>query len=112
MKRRVPLARRNVTADRRRLLASVTGVGLAIMLILLLDGMWAGIKAQTRLYTDKAGADLYVLQRGMRELHDGGVLPLRLVDEVRTTSGVVWAEPVRGTHVMLELHSTKLAPYS
>ena len=109
--RRVPLARRNLMADKRRLLASVTGVGLAVMLILLLDGMWAGIKAQTGLYTDKAGADLYVLQPGMRELHDGGVLPTSAVDEVRQVPGVDWASPVRGTHVILELHGTKLAPY-
>jgi putative ABC transport system permease protein len=109
--RRVPVARRNLTADRRRLLASVVGIGLAVMLILLLDGMWGGIKAQTRLYTDRTGADLYVLQDGMRELHDGGVLPLGLVDEITATPGVDWAEPVRGTHVILELHGTKLAPY-
>ncbi len=109
--RRVPLARRNLTADWRRLLASVTGVGLAVMLILLLDGMWAGIKAQTHLYTDRAGADLYVLQPGVRELHDGGVLPLAVVDQVRSTPGVAWASAVRGTHVILDLHGTKLAPY-
>jgi hypothetical protein len=48
-----------LVADRRRLAASVTGVGLAIMLILLLDGMWAGIRQQTALYTDRSGADLY-----------------------------------------------------
>ena len=111
MGRRVPVARRNLTADRRRLFASVVGIGLAVMLILLLDGMWGGIKPQTRLYTDKAGADLYVLQDGMRELHDGGVLPLGVVDEITATPGVDWAEPVRGTHVILELHGTKLPPY-
>ncbi len=40
----VPLARRNLLADPRRLLTSAIGVGLAIMLILLLDGLWAGIQ--------------------------------------------------------------------
>jgi putative ABC transport system permease protein len=111
MKGRIPLARRNLTADRRRLLASVTGVGLAVMLILLLDGMWAGIKNQTRLYTDKAGADLYVLQPGLRDLHDGGVIPVVDVDQIRATAGVDWAEGVRGSHIILELHGTKLGPY-
>jgi putative ABC transport system permease protein len=111
LRRRVPVARRNLTADRRRLLASITGVGLAVMLILLLDGMWTGIKAQTRLYTDKAGADLYVLQPGMRELHDGGVLPMSVVGRIAQMPGVEWAAPVRGTHVILELHGTKVAPY-
>jgi hypothetical protein len=33
----VPLARRNLFADRRRLTAGVVGVGLAVMLILLLE---------------------------------------------------------------------------
>jgi putative ABC transport system permease protein len=108
---RVPIARRNLVADRRRLVASVTGVGLAIMLILLLDGMWAGIKAQTRLYTDNAGADLYVLQPGMRDLDEGGVLPMSTVEDVEAVPGVTWAEPVRGTYVILELHHTKLALY-
>ena len=111
MRGRVPLARRNLAADRRRLVASITGVGLAVMLILLLDGLWAGIKAQTRLYTERASADLYVLQAGMRELHDGGVLPVGIVDRVRAVPGVDWAEGVRGTHVILELHGTKLGPY-
>lgn len=108
---RIPVARRNITADRRRLAASVTGVGLAVMLILLLDGMWGGLKDQTHLYTDRAGADLYVLQSGLHELHDGGVLPASTVEQVRAVPGVAWAQPVRGTHVILELHGTKLGPY-
>lgn len=108
---RVPLARRNMAGDRRRVVAGLAAIGSAVMLILLLDGLFAGIKAQTRLYTDNAGADLYVLQRGMRELHGGGVLPRSVVDEIRAVPGVDWAEPVRGTHVMLELHGTKVAPY-
>ena len=76
--RGVPLARRNLFADRRRLAVSVVGVGLAVMLILLLDGMWAGMRAQARLYTDRASADLYVLQTGVRDLTAGtSQLPLR-----------------------------------
>jgi putative ABC transport system permease protein len=105
------VARRNLTADRRRLVASVTAVGLAVMLILLLDGMWTGIKAQTRLYTDHAGADLYVLQPGMRDLGEGGVLPVSVVDQVRATPGVEWASPVRAAFVILEMHGTKMAPF-
>jgi hypothetical protein len=36
---RVPLAWRNVLAEPRLLVASAAGVGMAIMLILLLDGL-------------------------------------------------------------------------
>jgi putative ABC transport system permease protein len=109
---RVPLARRNLFADRRRLAASVTGVGLAVMLILLLDGMWAGIRQQTTLYTDRVGADLYVLQPGVRDLTAGAsTLPLATLDPVRATPGVDWVAPVRTTYSIFELHGTKVAAY-
>ncbi len=112
MSRRVPLARRNLTADRRRLVASVTGVGLAVMLILLLDGMWAGIRQQATLYTDEAGADLYVLQPGVRDLTAGaGTVPFGTVDTVRADADVAWAAPVRTAYVILQLHSRKVAVY-
>src|SRR5262245_64492259 len=109
---RVPLARRNLLADKRRLAASVTGVGLAVMLILLLDGMWAGIRAQTTLYTDRVGADLYVLQPGVRDLTAGaGTLPLATLDTVRADPGVAWAAPVRTAYAILQLHERKVAAY-
>lgn len=41
----VPLARRNMFSQPRRLIASAAGVGMAIMLILLADGLWAGVEA-------------------------------------------------------------------
>jgi putative ABC transport system permease protein len=106
----VPLARRNLFADRRRLVASVVGVGLAVMLILLLDGMWAGLQAQAQLYTDRAGADLYVLQPGVRDLTAGtSVLPLSTMDVVQSDPDVSWAAPVRSAYVVLQLHGTKVA---
>jgi putative ABC transport system permease protein len=109
---RVPLGRHNLFADRRRLLASVVGVGLAVMLILLLDGMWAGIRQQATLYTDHAGADLYVLQPGVRDLTAGtGVLPVTTVSTVRADPDVAWAAPVRSAYVIVQLHGTKVAPY-
>ena len=39
---------------------------MAIMLILLLDGLWAGIRANITTYEDNVGADLYVAQPGTR----------------------------------------------
>jgi putative ABC transport system permease protein len=109
---RVPLARRNLFANRRRLLASVLGVGLAVMLILLLDGLWAGIQQQTTLYTDNAGADLYVLQPGVRDLTAGASnLPLTGLDQVRADPDVAWAAPVRTAYVILQLHNQKIAAY-
>ena len=109
---RVPLGRRNLLADRRRLLASVVGVGLAVMLILLLSGMWAGIRAQSKVYTDKAGADLYVLQPGVRDLTAGtSSLPMSTLSTVKADPDVAWAAPVRTAYLIAQLHGQKVPTY-
>jgi putative ABC transport system permease protein len=108
----VPLTRRILAADRRRLGIGVVGVGLAVMLILLLDGLWAGIQAQSRVYAERAGADLYVLQPGIRDLTAGaGALPLATVDTVRAEPDVRWAAPVRAAYAILDLHGHKVPTY-
>jgi putative ABC transport system permease protein len=110
--RRVPLGRRNLTADRRRLAASVLGVGLAVMLILLLDGMWVGVQRQSTAYIDHNPADLYVLQPGVQDLTAGAsALPVSTVDRVAADADVDWAAPVRTAYVILELHDRKVAVY-
>jgi putative ABC transport system permease protein len=71
-----------------------------------------GIRQQTTLHTDRAGADPYVLQPGVRDLTAGSsVLPLAAVDTVRANPDVTWAAPVRSTSVIVQLHGTKVAPY-
>ena len=60
---------------------------------------------------DRAGADLYVLQPGVRDLTAGtSQLPLSTVDVVRADPGVTWAAPVRSAYMILQLHGTKVAP--
>lgn len=112
MARTVPLARRNLLADPRRLAASVLGVGLALMLILLLDGLWTGIKAKVTVYEDHTGADLYVAQAGTKNFFGGvSTIPSDTVERVRADPDVDWAVPVRGLFTILELHGRKVPAY-
>ena len=112
MARRVPLARRNLLADRRRLAAGVAGIGVALMLVLVLDGLWEGVRTQASIYPDKVGADLFVTQRGVANfLGETSSLPRDVVSDVRATPGVRWADPVRGQFVVFELHGKKIASY-
>lgn len=112
MGRQVPLARRNLLADPRRLVASAAGVGLALMLILLLDGLWAGIDAKTTVYEDHSGADLYVAQPGTKNLFGTlSILPSSTVEQVRADPDVAWAAPVRGMFSIMQLHETKVPGY-
>ena len=109
---RVPLARRNLLAEPRRLAVSAAGVGMAIMLILLLDGFRAGIEANITTYEDHVGADLYVAQPGTRNFFGAiSTLPAETVDTVRADPDVDWAVAVRGFFSIVELHDTKIPTY-
>lgn len=106
----VPLSRRNLTADWRRLVASAVVIGLAVMLILILDGLWAGVRSQATLYEDHAGAQLYIVAPGTQGLFtDSSSVPLRDVQLAQRTPGVEWAAPIRTHYVILQLHGTKVA---
>src|SRR3546814_15101655 len=101
----VPLARRNLLSEPRRLLAAAGGVGMALMLILLLDGLWAGIQANVTTYEDNVGADLYVAQPGTRNFFGAvSVIPEDTVDAVRADPDVGWAAVVRGCLSITQLH--------
>jgi putative ABC transport system permease protein len=107
---RVPLARRNLLADPRRLAASALAVGMAVMLILLLDGLWAGVRSQVTRYEDEVGAQLYVVAPGTRSLFaEGSTVPISALDVVRRAPGVDWASPVQGRFAILDLHGRKVA---
>lgn len=109
MSNRVPLARRNLLAEPRRLLAAAGGVGLALMLILLLDGLWAGIQANVTTYEDNVGADLYVAQPGARNFFGSiSFIPADTVDAVRPDPDVEWAASIRSFLSIVQLHDRKV----
>lgn len=108
----VPVGRRLLLADRRRLVASVTGVGLALMLILLLGGLSAGIDERITVFEQRAGAALYVAQPGTTSfLGSTSVLPREVLDTVRATPGVGWAAPVRGFFTVPQLGEARVPAY-
>jgi putative ABC transport system permease protein len=108
--RQIPLARRNLVAEPRRLVAGVAGIGLALMLILLLGGLWAGIQAQSAQYVDATSAALWVLPPGTRTLFaDGTQPPTSTLETVRRTPGVDWAAPAWGLYAILNLHDRRAA---
>jgi len=107
---RVPLVRCNLLAEPRRLLAGVAGIGLALMLILLLGGLWAGVQAQSARYINASGAALWVLPPGTRTLFaEGTQLPTSTLETVRNTPGVDWAAPAWGQYAILNLHDRRAA---
>ncbi len=89
------LARRNLARSRVRLLVSVGGVALALSLTLALEATYAGVANQLTTYIDRSGADVWVSQPGVRNLHMvASWLPDSVVDEVRSVAGVGEATPI------------------
>ena len=89
------LARRNLGRNRVRLLASVSGVALALSLTLALDAIYAGVANQLTTYIDRSGADVWVAQSGVRNLHMvASSLPESVVGEVTAVDGVASVTPI------------------
>ncbi len=108
----VPVTRRILAEGPRRFAASIAGVGLALMLVLLLDGLSAGIDARITVYEEQAGAPLFVAQPGASSLLGStSVLPKATMDQVRADPDVTWTSPIRGFFSVPEVGGTKIPSY-
>jgi hypothetical protein len=100
----VPLARRNLFQDRRRVLLSTGGVAVALLLVLILGGIFAGAMRQLTGYIDRSGADLVVSQAGVTTMHmSASVLRPDIADRIRETprGGLGRAHPLHHRHGQL-----------
>ena len=89
------LARRNLVRSRARLLVSIGGVALALTLVLALDAIFEGVSRQMTSYIDRSGADVWVAQSGVRNLHMvASWMPDSTTDDVLAIDGVAEAEPI------------------
>jgi putative ABC transport system permease protein len=83
------LAFRNLFHSKVRLLMSTGGLALALLLVLALDATLTGIETQVSAYIDRSGADVWVAQKGVRNMHmASSTLTVGTIDRVRTVNGV------------------------
>lgn len=102
MSRSVPIARRNLVGQRTRFAMSVGGVGLALLLVLALDAVFAGVERQVTAYIDNSGADVVVSQRGVTTMHmSNSALPLSLARRTREVPGVASVAPILYRSIVL-----------
>ncbi len=89
------LAFRNLFQSKARLLISVGGVALALLLILSLDAIMTGIEHQVTAYIDNSGADIWVSQENVRNMHMAySALPASVTSRVKSLPGVASATPI------------------
>lgn len=89
------LAFRNLFQSKVRLLMSTGGLALALLLVLALDSILTGIQTQVSAYIDRSGADVWVAQKGVRNMHmASSTLSVTTIDRVRAAGGVVSVTPI------------------
>jgi putative ABC transport system permease protein len=106
------LARRNLFQDKTRLVLSVGGVALAVMLILLLNGFLTGMYSQITSYLVHAPGTIVVTQEGIRNMLGAtSLLPPGAAAEVEAIVGVGKSIPILSQFIILDLHGKKQPAY-
>lgn len=106
------LARHNLLQDKTRLGLSVSGVALAIALILLLNGFLSGMNQQITSYLVNSPGAIIVSQEGVRNLLGAtSNLTPGVVDRVKSERGVSNVVPILSQFIILDLHEKKQPAY-
>ena len=106
------LAVSNLIQNKTRLLISVGGVGLALTLVLFFRAVFDGAEGRLTVYIDRAGADVWVSQEGVRTMHmSESALPASVVEEVKNVPGVEQAVPILYTEGMIEANGKDYIVY-
>src|SRR6266511_724138 len=100
----VPLATRNLFADKRRFAMSVAGVAFAVLLVLIVLSLYRGWSDVGRLYEQLPG-ELWLSQPATSDpFHSTSFLPLGDGARASHVPGVRAAIPVYTRHIAFDLH--------
>jgi len=89
------LAFRNLFQNKIRLVISVGGVALALLLILSLDAIFTGVEKQITAYINHSRADIFVSQLNVRNMHmASSSLPNTTIKAVESVPGVSAVTPI------------------
>lgn len=106
------LAFRNLWQQKFRLVLSITGVALAMTLIILLNGFLSGVYVQVTAYLDNKPADLIIAQEGVTNLLGAtSLLPAGVAAQARGVPGVAQVIPIVSQFVIFDLHDEKVVAY-
>ena len=103
------LALRNLLQDKLRFALSVIGIALAVMLILFLLGLRAGVFRAAVIYLDNAPGSVAVMPEGVKSTSAGSgqFLSGDTVNAVAFARGVARTTPILLTMAIPELHGKK-----
>src|SRR5512145_2276250 len=91
----IRLAFRNLFQSKVRLVISTGGVALALLLILSLDAIFTGVEQRITVYIDNSGADIFVAQEGVRNMHmASSSMPDSVRRKIKAVHGVEVVTPI------------------
>jgi putative ABC transport system permease protein len=91
----VPVARRQLLVRKGRTIAGIAGIATALLLVLALNAIFAGMEQRLTAYIDRSGADVIVAQQGVQSMHmTESALPERSADAIAAVPGVAEARPI------------------
>jgi putative ABC transport system permease protein len=101
----VPIARRNLTAERARLGISISGVAFAVLLILIVLALYRGWSRAGELFEELPG-QLWVVQHGTSDpFHSVSLLTPQDVELIKEVPGVAATVPVLSRQMTLHTGS-------
>ncbi len=108
---RVPVASKNLRADRVRLTVNVIGVAFAVLLICFQLSVLKGTRTQITTYIDHTGADIWAMQKGVDDFVATSAVPRESVDALKRLNGVKRAAGIYAIYTLLEINGVKSRVY-
>ncbi|MDI6817688.1 MAG: ABC transporter permease [Actinomycetota bacterium] len=91
---------------------STGGIALAILVILLIEGVFAGVEEQATAYIDKGEADIFVMQEGVANLHmASSFLPPAIEKDINDIDGVKKAVGITYSNTAAEIGGNRIFSY-
>src|SRR3972149_4255564 len=91
----VPVARRNLFAEKGRFAISVGGVTFAVLLILVILGLYRGFEQEAGSFVESVPGDLWVMEQDTTDIfHSFSVFPESDLERLRSVPGVGAVTPL------------------
>lgn len=108
----VPIARRNLLADKVKLLVAVGGVTLAIVLIIVVHSLYQGVRREEDAFIRSLPGDVWVVQQGTTDLvFSNSHLPEDAATSIRSVDGVRQVHSLSGRLMAFEVDGREVRTY-
>ncbi len=108
----VPIARRNLLADKVKLLVAVGGVTLAIVLIIVVHSLYQGVRRETDTFIRNLPGDVWIVQQGTTDLvFSNSNLPSSTAAAVRSVDGVRQVYTLNGRLMAFDVNGREVRTY-